>query len=50
MLTNKIGNAVKNSEKVVDAFKEQLGDWEDRLGYDLSSQIDVSAISSWLSE
>ena len=49
MLTNKIGNAVKNSERVADAFKEQLGTWEDRLGYDLSSQIDVSAISSWLS-
>lgn len=50
MLTNKIGNAVKNSERVADAFKEQLGTWEDRLGYDLSSQIDVSAISSWLSD
>lgn len=49
MLTNKIGNAVRNSEKVVDAFKEQLVVWEDRLGYDFSSQIDVSAISSWLS-
>jgi predicted PurR-regulated permease PerM len=50
MLTNKIGNAVKNSEKVVDAFKVQLAFWEEQLGYNLSSQIDVSAISSWLSE
>lgn len=50
MLTNKIGNAVKNSEKVVDAFKDQLVTWEDRLGYDFSSHIDVSAISSWLSD
>jgi predicted PurR-regulated permease PerM len=50
MLTNKIGNAVKNSEKVVDALKEQLNIWQDRIGYDLSSQIDVSAITSWLSE
>ena len=50
MLTNKIGNAVKNSERVVDAFKEQLATWEDRLGYDLSSQIDVSAVSAWLTE
>lgn len=50
MLTNKIGNAVKNSEKVVDAFKVQLGAWQDRIGYDLSSQIDVSAVTSWLSE
>jgi predicted PurR-regulated permease PerM len=50
MLSNKIGNAVNNSEKVVDAIKEQLTTWQDRLGYDLSSQIDVSAISSWISE
>ena len=50
MLTNKIGNAVKNSEKVVDAIKEQLMSWQDRLGYDLSSQIDVTAVSSWISE
>ena len=50
MLTNKIGNAVKNSEKVADAFKEQLSIWQDRIGYDLSSQIDVSAVTSWLSE
>ncbi len=50
MLTNKIGNAVNNSEKVVDAFKDQLVVWEDRLGYNLSSQIDVSAVSSWLSD
>jgi predicted PurR-regulated permease PerM len=34
----------------VDAIKEQLITWQDQLGYDLSSQIDVSAISSWLSE
>jgi predicted PurR-regulated permease PerM len=50
MLTNKIGNAVKNSEKVVDAFKYHLVTWEDELGYDFSSHIDVSAISSWLSD
>lgn len=50
MLTNKIGNAVINSEKVVDAIKNQLITWQNRLGYDLSSQIDVSAVSSWLSE
>ena len=50
MLGNKIGNAVRNSEKVVSAFKDQLAEWEEELGYDISSQIDVSAISTWLSE
>ncbi|RFN58605.1 AI-2E family transporter [Marixanthomonas ophiurae] len=49
MLGNKIGNAVQNSEEVIRAFKEQLGEWETRLGYDLTSQIDASAISSWIS-
>lgn len=50
MLTNRVGNAVRNSERVFDAFKEQLSALEEMIGYDLSSQIDVSAISSWLSE
>ena len=50
LLTNKIGNAVRNSEKVFDAFKTQLSALEEMIGYDLSSQIDVAAISSWLSE
>ncbi len=50
MLTNKIGKAVQNSEEVVNAVKEQLGKMEDKIGYDLNSQIDPSAITSWLSE
>jgi predicted PurR-regulated permease PerM len=49
LLGNKIGNAVKNSEKVVTALKGQIDTWEDQFGYDLASQIDVGAISSWLS-
>ncbi|WP_203295976.1 AI-2E family transporter [Luteirhabdus pelagi] len=49
MLGNKIGNAVKNSEEVIQAFKAQLDDWEGRLGYDLTSQINTSEISSWIS-
>jgi predicted PurR-regulated permease PerM len=50
MLGNKISNAVRNSEKVVSAFKEQLGKWEEMVGYDLNSQIDTTAISGWISE
>ena len=49
MLGNKIGNAVQNSEDVIKALKAQLGEWESQLGYDLTSQIDASAISSWVS-
>lgn len=50
MLGNKIGNAVNNSEKVFIALKSQISLWEDQFGYDLNSQIDVSAISTWLTE
>ena len=50
MLGNKIGEAVQNSEKVTKAFKEQAQIYEDRIGYDLSSQIDAGAVSGWLSD
>ena len=50
MLGNKIGNAVKNSSKVIHALKDQLGELEDKVGYDLNSQIDPSAITGWLSD
>lgn len=50
MLTNKIGKAVQNSEQVVQAFKEQLGKIEEKVGYDLNSQIDTSAITGWVSD
>ncbi len=50
MLTNKIGHVVKNSGEVVHAVKEQLSWAENRFGYDLNSQIDPNAITSWVSE
>ena len=50
MLTNKIGTAVENSGEVVSAFKAQVGKVEDKLRYDLTSQIDTSAITGWLSD
>lgn len=50
MLTNKIGTAVENSSEVVSAFKEQLGKLEGKLGFDLTSQIDSSAVTGWVSE
>jgi predicted PurR-regulated permease PerM len=48
LLGKKIGNAVKNSEKVVRALKEQLGAWESQFNFDLASEINVGAVSSWL--
>ena len=49
MLGNKISSAVENSQEVIRAFKEQLGKLEDKVGYDLNSQIDASAIATWTS-
>ena len=50
MLANKVENAVKNSEKIIETGKQQLGNWEEKIGYDLTSQIDASGVSKWLSE
>jgi len=50
MLTNKIGDAVQNSAAVIKALKKQIGKIEDKVGYDLNSQIDPSAVTGWLSE
>src|SRR5690554_2104140 len=50
MLGNKIGKAANNSEKVVKAFKSELQGWENRLGYDFTSQIYATAVSGWLSK
>ncbi|WP_062055384.1 AI-2E family transporter [Aquimarina longa] len=50
MLGNKIGDVTENSTKVILAIKGRLDTWENQLGYDISSQIDPDAISSWLAE
>lgn len=50
MLSNKIGKAVKNSEAVVRAFKEQLSNIEHYVGFDIASKINTSSITSWLSD
>tara|TARA_R110002051_G_scaffold5705_17_gene28921 strand:+ start:807 stop:1862 length:1056 start_codon:yes stop_codon:yes gene_type:complete len=49
MLTNKIGKAVKNSERVIQAVKDQVGVWEDDLGYKASDSIDTNSITTWVS-
>jgi len=49
MLSSKIGQAVSNSEKVVDAVKGQADKLEHYLGYSFSDNIDSSSITSWIS-
>lgn len=50
MLGNKIGKAVKNSEAVIKAIKDQVGKAENVIGFDLNSKIDTAAITGWVSE
>ncbi len=50
MLGNKIGHAVKNSEKLVKAVKDQIGKVEDYTGYNLNSSIDTASITGWVTE
>ena len=49
MLTSKIGKAVANSEKVLQAVKKQIDDAETYVGYDLSQSIDSSSVANWMS-
>ncbi len=49
LLGNKIGSAVNNWQNVVKPVKNRLTEWGDSLGYDFTSNIDASTISSWLS-
>ena len=49
MLTSKIGKAVANSERVIKAIKNQLAEAESYIGYNISSTIDTSAITNWIS-
>ncbi len=49
MLSSKIGKAVANSEKVITAIKDQTNKAEEYFGYNLSSSIDSSAVTNWVS-
>ncbi|TBW27478.1 AI-2E family transporter [Gramella sp. KN1008] len=49
MLTSKIGKAVANSERVLRALKKQMLVTEEYLGFEISSAIDTSSITNWVS-
>lgn len=50
MLGNKISEVANNSERVINAFKDQAGRLELKSGIDINSQIDTQGITTWLSE
>lgn len=49
MLTNKIGKAVTNSERILSVLKTELSEVEEFIGYDITHSIDPSSVSGWLS-
>ncbi|MDT0642373.1 AI-2E family transporter [Zunongwangia sp. F363] len=49
MLSSKIGKAVANSERVISAVKEQTNHLEEYVGYNVSSSIDTSSVTGWVS-
>lgn len=50
MMGTKIKYAVDNSQKVIDASKEQLQKVESYFNIDMGTDIDTSSITSWLSD
>ncbi len=50
MLSNKIGHVSKNFEKFVRALKGRLDTWENKIGFEISEQLDAEAISAWTTE
>lgn len=49
LLGSKISKAVSNSEKIVDILKSQVQTIENSYGYNLSTNINTSEITSWVS-
>ena len=49
MIGSKIEHAVANSQKIIDAAKQQLETIESHINIDISSNIDTSSITTWLS-
>lgn len=49
LLGSKISKAVSNSERIVDILKSQVQTIENSYGYNLSTNINTSEITSWVS-
>jgi len=50
MLGNKISEVARNSEKVIKAIKDLIGNLETKTGIDINAQIDTQAVTTFLSE
>lgn len=49
MLTNKISKAVKNYEEIAELIKNYLNDFESNYGFNISSSINTSKVSNFIS-
>lgn len=50
MLDSKIDNAGTNSKKVLTVVKTQFREWEHRIGYNITDQIDASSITTGITK
>ncbi len=50
MLGNKVGKITNKPEEFLTKTKGLLSKWESKIGYEFTSEIDTTGISSWLSD
>jgi len=50
MLGNKVSEAAKNSEKVINAIKQQISTIEDNFGLDINASIDTQSVTNWITD
>jgi len=50
MLGNKVSEAAKNSEKVIEAFKQQISKLENIAGMDINTSIDTQSVTNWITD
>ena len=50
MMANKIQNAVQNSEKFLSAIQDHVITLEEKIGYDVYKDLDISGATTWISD
>ena len=50
LLGSRVERAISKSESFVTTIKDQIADWEQKMGFEFASKIDTSSVSTWLSE
>ncbi len=50
MMSNKIQHAVKNSERLLNVIQGNIQTIEEKIGYDIYKDLDISNATNWISE